>query len=223
MVLLFVDHASAGCLTPALFLMFQGYIYGLKGTSELPIEVTDCLAMHHCTAPSLQLNQSSASQFELHMQETMEPTDVIVNFGAWLRNTNSTCGASEGDTLCPHIPWLCNYLKGEHSFRTWWLTATPRVDDNMVVDQIPPSHHLNIPARCQLRPSQVLDRKVVIDILQPDPLRQNELWWDVVHLHADANHGFNRQLVSRMTEAVAKSPREMHQRGLWKQLFANGR
>lgn len=158
------------------------------------------------------------------VQEALRPTDVVLNFGAWLQNSDPSCGTTENDGVCPHMPWLCDFLKREHTFRTWWLTATPRVENGTVIlDGIPATHHLNVPARCQLRPFQVLDRKAVINILQPDPQRQHELWWDAVHMHADANHGFNRQFLSRMPEADAKAPEEQHQRSIWKQMFARGR
>jgi hypothetical protein len=156
------------------------------------------------------------------VQETVQPTDIVLNFGAWLESTDPTCGEQAGDDLCPHIHWLCGFLKAENPFRTWWLTTTPRVDNTTVIHPISQSHHLHIPTRCQLQPVQVLDRQVVIDILQPDPLRQHELWWDAVHLHADANHGFNRQFLSRMPEAAPKPTNQLRQKSVWKHMFPGG-
>lgn len=158
------------------------------------------------------------------MQEALLPTDVVLNFGAWLQDSAPSCGGTQGDA-CPYIPWLCGYIKSELLFRTWWLTATPRVqNDTTILDGIPEQHHMNVPMRCNLRPSQVLDRRSVIDILQPDPLRQHELWWDAVHMHADANHAFNRQFLGRLPEAETRSsPQEQRRRSIWKLMFATGR
>lgn len=148
-----------------------------------------------------------------------------MNFGAWLIATEPKCGWQKTDSDkadCPPMKWLCDYLKGKHSFRTWWLTTTP-VIENGTATSLAKNHHLNVPERCKLPRNQVLDRDVVIEILQPDSLLQPELWWDNVHMHADANHAFNRQLVSRLPEDAATSPQEQHQRGIWKHLFSKGR
>lgn len=153
----------------------------------------------------------------------MQPTDVVLNFGTWLRKTNSSCGAVEGESKCPHILWVCEFLTGEHPFKTWWFTTIQGIVDGVVVNEIPDSHHLHMPARCQLSPSQVVDRKEVIGILQPDPLRQPELWVDGVHVHAESNHGFNRQFVGRLPKVVTKAPQVHHLQSIWKHMLARGR
>ena len=70
--------------------------------------------------------------------------------------------------------------------------------------------------------SQVLHRTHAIETLEPEAALQYKLFWNAFHMHAEANHEFNRQLVARLGEPL-KPPSTSQQRWrhthLWKQML----
>lgn len=127
---------------------------------------------------------------------------MYMNFGVWTHTSHPLCGADEGNTTewCPHVDWMCDYLKKDHDFELFWATSTPETMNKVVSETIPLGHHLDLVTQCQLPESQVLNRSEVIYTLEPRPKWQHTLFWNKNHMHAEANHGFNRQLVMRLAE-----------------------
>ena len=156
-------------------------------------------------------------------QENLQPTDVLMNFGVWLMETDATCGDKEGEE-CTNIPALCKYLKGDHLFTAWWVSSSPMVDGQKVADSIPPGHHLDLPTRCQLDEKNVLNRTAVLHALEPDAELQHKLFWNRAHMHAEVNHGFNRQFLGRLAKperATTTSQQRWRHTHLWKQMFGS--
>ena len=157
------------------------------------------------------------------MQENLGATDVLMNFGVWLKDTNSTCGDNAGD-WCTSIPSLCTYLNADHPFKVWWITTAPTSIADTVADRLPP--HLDVPKRCHLDPENVLNRTEALYTLEPDATRRYENYWHWAHLHAAANHAFNRQFLARLAQPQppqtgrTKQQRWRHTH-LWKQMFGS--
>lgn len=95
----------------------------------------------------------------LDMANSTQPTDVVLNFGIWLRESgaDTTCGALEphwGDpmqTICPYMPAVCGFLGATHAFNVLWSTTAPVLDDansTNVVELLPPGHNLNPVSAC---------------------------------------------------------------------------
>jgi hypothetical protein len=168
------------------------------------------------------------------VQESLQPTDVYMNFGAWSYYRGKECGTKDV-TFCPKISKVCKYLNAEHNFRVWWMTSPPALSDvevDAVVDIIPPGHHLHLPTRCKLDPSRVVDRSEALELTQPDVTERYKLFWNTLHLHAEANHSFNKMLLKRLKEADAENDPQPPQHApapapypkqLWSRLFGSQR
>lgn len=134
------------------------------------------------------------------------PTDVVLNFGVWLRKQDAACGAADAPgSACPSVDWVCEFLHStQHAFRVWWLATTPYVHEARIVQELPVGHPMNMQYVCRVPGAQVVDRVAVLAALEPDPARRPLLWWsaDGPHFHADANHGFNQVLL----RALARQP-----------------
>lgn len=139
----------------------------------------------------------------LGMAEAVAATDVAINYGVWLRNEGAACGDGTQHTTCPPTSWVCSFLNKPQPFRVWWLATTPYAREARVVDEVPPSHPLNMQYVCNVRGAQVVDRVGVLAALEPDERRRVLLWWSASgpHFHADANHGFNQALLHQLARA----------------------
>lgn len=152
------------------------------------------------------------------VQENLEATDVLMNFGVWLKDTDSTCGENDGD-WCTNIPTLCKYLEADHPFKVWWITSAPTSVNDIVADRL--EHHLDIPTRCQLDPVTVLNRTAALYTLEPNAELRFEHYWHWTHLHVEANHAFNIQFLGRLAQPQqarwSAHQRRRHNR-VWKQM-----
>lgn len=132
----------------------------------------------------------------------VHPTDIVISFGFWQRNTAISCGAAEGDGQdCPSLQWLCGVLihkKPDH--KVWWFTVPPSSWNGDAVDSVPWSHHLNIARRCYLPDDQVLDRGALLRSMESDREKLLELWLgsNTTDLSPDAYHAFNKQFLERL-------------------------
>ena len=157
------------------------------------------------------------------MQKILQPTDLLLNFGVWMSSSDASCGDIEGDA-CTNIPEFCDFLLSEHPFRLWWQTTTPSLfDDDKVFQTIPPGHHLELVSRCKIPDANVLDRSAVLETLEPDEALRCKLYWGGAHMHADANHEFNRLFISRLPEPVqdeGEAEEKQLRKSLLQQMFA---
>jgi hypothetical protein len=152
-------------------------------------------------------------------------TDVLINFGVWLRDVNPQ-SCAWGQEGCPSIPWVCSIFNMQLPYNLRWIGTTPMVRNGTVVEAIPRGHHLDIPRVCNLTDMQVLDRASVLFILRPKASERRSLFWDgdTPHFHAEANHAFNRLLVSTFPIPVQSTRKQKESTvGLWKLLFSRGR
>lgn len=140
--------------------------------------------------------------------ENLRPTDVVMNYGMWLSDTETNCGrGNDGATgSCPSTPGLCSFFtKRQHPYRTIWMTTTPVSRNGTIRDPLGERHHLNIPNICGLRGGQVVNRAQVLHTLEPNAKKKEDLWWDPVHFHAQASHAFNGALIEKILSAEQRS------------------
>lgn len=133
----------------------------------------------------------------------LHPTDVVISYGFWQRDTVTSCGAGAGDAQnCPGLPWLCGLLvRQPPGHKIWWLTVPPTSWNGKVVESVSWGHHLHIPRRCYLPTDMVLDRGAVLRSMESDRAKLLRLWLgsNTTDLSPDAYHAFNRQLLARIT------------------------
>lgn len=135
--------------------------------------------------------------------EAVNPTDVLVSYGFWQRQTETSCGADDGDPKdCVGLQWMCWMLTRKNiTYKIWWVTVTPYIWEEEVVDVIPWEHHLHVGRRCYLGDEQVLDRGKLLRYMESDKEKLAGLWAgkNTHSLGVDAYHAFNRQFLDRTT------------------------
>jgi hypothetical protein len=124
----------------------------------------------------------------------------VMNFGLWLLRTDKECVDHENDKTCPYVPQVCKFLTEEQPFHVIWQTTTPRLKEAHVREgTIGPDHHLQVPQRCNLDPSAVLNRVDVLHALEPDERQRSKLYHDHIHLSPAAYHAFNGRLLDMIS------------------------
>lgn len=117
---------------------------------------TQAARNHACHSEMCHGSVSSAAQNScMNVQESYQPTDILVSFGEEIKDTDPQCGMTQNEQgVCPYLPWFCWFIKADHPFRVWWLPALPTVVDEKIKDNWHTSH-LNLYHRCMLDFDQV--------------------------------------------------------------------
>ena len=107
-----------------------------------------------------------AFDMALKMAQNALPTDVIANFGVWLKDepANTTCGFNPStfpvSSMCPHMPSVCDHYIGglwngqsggpSQDFNLFWAATTPAVQPGSatLLQLIPAGHNLHVPGVC---------------------------------------------------------------------------
>eukprot|EP00892_Ulva_mutabilis_P004682 jgi/Ulvmu1/2586/UM014_0037.1 len=138
----------------------------------------------------------------------LSATDVVFNFGVWLRREDEACGKDPASE-CPDVPWVCDFIHSKHHpFRVWWLATTPTAIRGQAIDEVPLGHPMNMQSACDVKGLQLIDRAAVLSALEPSMRRRTLLFWssEGPHFHADANHGFNQALLHRLPHTPSPKP-----------------